>query len=103
MGKSCAVIIGENSPYNTYIIKGLPPGPIANPGLDSFQAVLYPAAVNYLFFVSKKDGTHFFSSSLDAHNEAVLYFRTSPILTKMKMKLHSSDDFSIYLINLIAL
>jgi UPF0755 protein len=65
----------RESPYNTYMIRGLPPGPIANPGLDSFRAVLNPEAVDYLFFVSQRDGTHFFSSSLDAHNEAVLYFR----------------------------
>ncbi|HOX14658.1 MAG TPA: endolytic transglycosylase MltG [Smithellaceae bacterium] len=67
----------RESPYNTYMIKGLPPGPIANPGLDSFRAVLNPAAVDYLFFVSQRDGTHFFSSSLEAHNEAVLYFRNN--------------------------
>jgi len=65
----------RESPYNTYIIKGLPPGPIANPGLDSFRAILNPADVDYLYFVSQKDGTHFFSSSLDAHNNAVLRFR----------------------------
>lgn len=65
----------RESPYNTYIIKGLPPGPIANPGLDSFRAILKPADVDYLYFVSQKDGTHFFSSSLDAHNNAVLRFR----------------------------
>jgi len=66
----------RESPYNTYIIRGLPPGPIANPGLDSFQAVLRPADVNYLYFVSQKDGTHFFSSSLMAHNEAILRLRS---------------------------
>jgi UPF0755 protein len=63
------------SPYNTYIIKGLPPGPIANPGLDSFQAVLKPADVDYLYFVAQKDGTHFFSSTLDQHYEAFLRVR----------------------------
>jgi len=70
----------RESPYNTYVIKGLPPGPIANPGLDSFQAVLNPADADYLYFVSQKDGTHFFSSSLDEHNRAILRFRniTSP-------------------------
>ena len=47
----------RESPYNTYLIRGLPPGPIASPGLDSFQAVLQPAAVDYLYFVSKGDGT----------------------------------------------
>lgn len=66
----------RKSPYNTYIIRGLPPGPIANPGLDSFQAVLRPADVNYLYFVSQKDGTHFFSSSLVAHNDAILRLRS---------------------------
>lgn len=59
------------SHYNTYIIKGLPPGPIANPGLTSLKAVLYPTDVNYLYFVSKKDGTHYFSNSLAEHNEAI--------------------------------
>ena len=65
----------RESPYNTYIISGLPPGPIANPGLDSFQAVLKPSKVDYLYFVSQKDGTHFFSSSLEEHNEAINHFR----------------------------
>jgi UPF0755 protein len=53
----------------------LPPGPIANPGLDSLQAALYPAPVNYLYFVSKRDGSHFFSSSLTAHGEAIYRYR----------------------------
>ena len=57
--------------HNTYHITGLPPGPIANPGLDSLQAALSPAAVNYLYFVSRKDGTHQFSASLTAHNQAI--------------------------------
>jgi UPF0755 protein len=50
---------------------GLPKGPIANPGLKSLQAVLYPADVNYLYFVSKNDRTHHFSSTLQEHNRAV--------------------------------
>jgi UPF0755 protein len=65
----------RNSPYNTYIINGLPPGPIANPGLDSLKAALYPAAVNYLYFVSQRDGSHFFSSSLGRHNQAIVRYR----------------------------
>jgi len=65
----------RESPYNTYLISGLPPGPIASPGLDSFQAVLNPAAVDYLYFVSQKDGTHFFSASLADHINAVQRFR----------------------------
>ena len=55
----------KNTPHNTYLIDGLPPGPIANPGIDSLQAALYPANVNYLYFVSKNDGSHQFSASLD--------------------------------------
>ncbi len=65
----------RNSPYNTYIINGLPPGPIANPGLDSFKATLEPEAVNYLYFVSQGDGSHFFSASMDMHVEAISRFR----------------------------
>lgn len=57
--------------YNTYVIKGLPPGPIANPGRDSIVAVLNPADVEYLYFVSKGDGTHYFSKSFREHQNAV--------------------------------
>jgi len=59
------------SPYNTYLIDGLPPGPIASPGLASLRAVLYPARVNYLYFVSKNDGTHQFSHTKAEHLLAV--------------------------------
>jgi len=61
----------KDTPHNTYVIAGLPPGPIANPGLDSLQAALHPARVNYLYFVAKNDGSHQFSSSLGAHNLAI--------------------------------
>ena len=59
------------SPYNTYWVRGLPPGPIANPGRESLLAVLNPAQVEYLYFVSKNDGTHYFSKTLSDHNAAV--------------------------------
>ena len=59
------------TPYNTYRIKGLPPGPIASPGERALEAALYPAETDYLYFVSKKDGTHYFSSNINEHNQAV--------------------------------
>ena len=64
----------RNTPYNTYVITGLPRGPIANPAIDSLHAALYPAPVNYLYFVSNNNGAHQFSSSLSAHNKAVLKY-----------------------------
>ena len=59
------------TPYNTYKISGLPAGPIANPGAMALKAALYPAKTNYLFFVSKNDTTHQFSTNLRDHNRAV--------------------------------
>ncbi len=59
------------TPYNTYVIRGLPPGPIASPGRSAIEAALYPADTKYLFFVSKKDHTHHFSSTIEEHNQAV--------------------------------
>ncbi len=60
-----------DSPYNTYRYLGLPPGPITNPGKASIKASLYPAESNHLYFVSKGDGGHQFSSTLKEHNRAV--------------------------------
>jgi len=59
------------TPYNTYVIRGLPPGPIASPGEKSIRAALYPADVDYMFFVSKNDGTHYFSATGEEHVKAV--------------------------------
>jgi UPF0755 protein len=61
----------EPTPYNTYQIKGLPPGPIGNPGRAAFAAVLYPSEEAYLYFVSKNDGSHHFSRTLTEHNQMV--------------------------------
>ena len=60
-----------STPYNTYKIKGLPPGPIANPGIKAIEAALFPADTDFLYFVSKKDNTHEFSSNIRKHNKAV--------------------------------
>jgi len=62
------------SPYNTYIYKGLPPTPICNPSEKSILAVIYPAKVNYNYFVSMQDGRHYFSSSYSKHLRAYKYF-----------------------------
>jgi UPF0755 protein len=63
------------SPYNTYRNRGLPPGPICSPGRESLEAALYPAQQKYLYFVSKKDGSHHFSSSFKDHQNAVRKYR----------------------------
>jgi len=62
-------------PYNTYRNRGLPPGPIANPGLASLAAALNPSKSEYLYFVSKNDGSHTFSRTFPEHNRAVERFR----------------------------
>ena len=64
-----------DSPYNTYLYGGLPPGPIANPGLASIQAVVRPATTNYLFFVAKGDGTHVFAETLEEHLRNIEQYR----------------------------
>ncbi|MBI2304378.1 MAG: endolytic transglycosylase MltG [Chloroflexi bacterium] len=66
-GKLTQEDMATNSPYNTYRHPGLPPGPIANPGLDSLKAVVQPAQTSYLYFVAREDGSHVFSSSLEEH------------------------------------
>ncbi len=64
-----------DSPYNTYRYKGLPPGPIANPGLASIEAVLEPAKTEYLYFVATENGTHVFAKTLEEHNQNVAKYR----------------------------
>lgn len=65
----------RESRYNTYYVEGLPAGPIANPGEKALKAALYPAKVNYLYFVAKNDGTHAFSATLAQHNSSVARYR----------------------------
>ncbi len=74
-GKIYRSQIKFDSPYNTYVYKGIPPGPIASPGLPSLQAALEPEKTPYLYFVAKQDGTHHFSKTLRQHNRAVRKYR----------------------------
>jgi len=63
------------TPYNTYTFKGLPKGPICDPDRSSIMAALYPAQVDYLYFVSKNDGTHVFSKDMKEHNRFVAMYQ----------------------------
>jgi len=67
----------RKSPYNTYRHKGLPPGPIANPGRGAILAALYPENVDYLFFVAQGDGSHFFSKDFGDHEKAIGRYRSN--------------------------
>jgi UPF0755 protein len=77
----------KDTPYNTYTRSGLPPTPIALPGVDAIHAVLHPAAGNSLYFVAMGEGRHYFSSTLKQHNLAVDKFQKK----KKGIKLPASD------------
>jgi UPF0755 protein len=72
----------RRTPYNTYVINGLPPGPIASPGIKSIIAALYPADVPYLYFVSNNDGSHHFSITAEEHRAAVKAYREKKEMEK---------------------
>ena len=74
-GRPTAADLNVESPYNTYRHRGLPPGPICNPGWAALEAAVSPARQPYLYFVSRNDGTHAFSRTLDEHNRAVAQFQ----------------------------
>ncbi len=67
--------LGASTPYNTYLYAGLPPTPIALPGIESIRAVLHPEDGDSLYFVATGDGRHIFSTTLDEHNRAVEAFQ----------------------------
>jgi UPF0755 protein len=70
-GRLTRADLRESTPYNTYVIAGLPPTPIALAGREAIHAALHPAPGDSLYFVAKGDGSHVFSNDLDAHNAAV--------------------------------
>ncbi len=74
------------TPYNTYVIPALPPGPICNPGRSAFEAVLQPKKVPYFYFVSQNNGSHYFSTSLKEHNRAVYKYQKSRKLRAKQQK-----------------
>jgi UPF0755 protein len=69
--------LAVDHPYNTYVRSGLPPGPIASPGLGAIEAALDPAPVKYLYFVASDDQRHHFSTTVQEHNAAVTRYRLS--------------------------
>jgi UPF0755 protein len=69
--------LATDNPYNTYARRGLPPGPIASPGLPAIDAALDPAPVKYLYFVARDDRRHTFSTTISEHNVAVSRYRMS--------------------------
>lgn len=70
--------------YNTYVITGLPPGPIGNPGIEAIKAVVKPETTPYLYFVSQNDGTHIFTSTYKDHLKAVKKFQLNPKMREGK-------------------
>lgn len=78
------------SPYNTYLYKGLPPGPINNPGLSSIMAALYPEENKYVYFVAKGDGSHRFAESYDEHKKNIELYQQF-IKEQEEKKLKSSQ------------
>ena len=69
--------LASDHPYNTYVHRGLPPGPIASPGVSAIEAALDPAPVKYLYFVARDDRRHSFSTTVAEHNAAVARYRLS--------------------------
>jgi UPF0755 protein len=77
-GKVSGGDVRRRSRYNTYVVDGLPPGPIGNPGEEAIEAALSPLSTPFLYFVARNDGTHHFSETLKEHNRAVTKYLKSP-------------------------
>jgi UPF0755 protein len=84
--KVSAQDLKRKTPYNTYLHKGLPPGPIANPGRGAILATLYPENVDYLFFVAQGDGSHYFSKDFDEHGKAIGRYKANKKKTRQQVK-----------------
>jgi len=78
-------------PYNTYVRSGLPPGPIASPGLSAIEAAVEPASVDYLFFIKKDEQRHRFSRTLEEHNEGVAEYRASSAASGWRLRQRSTS------------
>ena len=76
--------LSYDSPYNTYLYEGLPPGPINNPGLAALKAAIMPEETDYLYFVSNGEGRHIFTLNNEEHNQAKLELKRKRLL-KRKM------------------
>jgi UPF0755 protein len=76
--QSATNAVHTTSAFNTYDFTGLPPGPIANPGLKSIEAALYPTQTDFLYFVAREGGTHVFSKSYDEHRHVIALERKEP-------------------------
>ena len=80
------------SPYNTYLKKGLPPGPINNPGMNAILAALYPEEHKFLYFVAKGDGSHVFAENYEQHKKNVEQYRK--FLQEQQNKNNQNDTTS---------
>jgi UPF0755 protein len=79
---SAASAVHTESAFNTYDFAGLPPGPIANPGIKSIEAALHPQQSDFLYFVARDNGTHEFSKSFDQHRRAIASIKKASARTE---------------------
>jgi len=90
--KITASDLRKKTKYNTYVIKGLPPGPIASPSIKSIEAALYPPDVPYIYFVSNNDGTHLFSVTAEEHTVAVKSYRKKKLREEQETQREAQKD-----------